>query len=97
MDQTGRNSGPALHSEMSGDFAHEMLREIHEQPQALGRTLQLYLMGNALRPETIQRLKEWAGRPRGDCRIGIEQARRIGRRDMARRVERPGSGRRVRV
>lgn len=60
MEQIGRNLGQALHGETKGDFANDMLREIHEQPQALGRTLQLYLTGNALRTETIQRLKEWA-------------------------------------
>ena len=31
------------------DFPHEMIREIFEQPEALERTLALYLDGNALR------------------------------------------------
>ncbi len=38
---------------------HEMLREIYEQPQALERTLDLYLSGGALKPEIAARLANW--------------------------------------
>jgi glucosamine--fructose-6-phosphate aminotransferase (isomerizing) len=40
-------------------FAHEMLREIYEQPEALARTLDLYLTGKALKPEMATRLAGW--------------------------------------
>ena len=36
-----------------------MLREIYEQPQALERTLHLYLSGEALKPEMAARLANW--------------------------------------
>ncbi len=36
-----------------------MLREIYEQPQALRRTLELYLAGHALMPEVAARLADW--------------------------------------
>ena len=42
------------------EFRHEMLREIYEQPEALQRTLALYLGGNALNPEVGARLRAWA-------------------------------------
>jgi len=41
------------------DFAHEMLREIYEQPEALRRTTGLYLAGRALRPEVAAKLACW--------------------------------------
>lgn len=41
------------------DFAHEMLREIYEQPEALGRTLDLYLTGKDLKFEVAARLAGW--------------------------------------
>jgi glucosamine--fructose-6-phosphate aminotransferase (isomerizing) len=40
-------------------FAHEMLREIYEQPEALGRTLDLYLAGKRLKPEMAKLLAGW--------------------------------------
>jgi glucosamine--fructose-6-phosphate aminotransferase (isomerizing) len=40
-------------------FAHEMLREIYEQPQALGRSLALYLAGKGLKPEVAKLLAGW--------------------------------------
>jgi glutamine---fructose-6-phosphate transaminase (isomerizing) len=40
-------------------FPHEMLREIYEQPEALNRTMALYLDGNALKPELAQPLSQW--------------------------------------
>ncbi len=43
------------------EFLHEMLREIYEQPEALERTLDLYLHGDALRPEVAERLAVWPG------------------------------------
>jgi glutamine---fructose-6-phosphate transaminase (isomerizing) len=36
-----------------------MLREIYEQPQALVRTLDLYLSGQSLKPEVAARLAHW--------------------------------------
>ena len=37
-------------------FAHEMLREIYEQPEAIRRTLALYLGETGLKPEVAARL-----------------------------------------
>lgn len=42
------------------EFPHEMLREIYEQPQALDRTLNLYLASGALKPEVAASLKNWS-------------------------------------
>lgn len=42
-------------------FAHEMLREIYEQPDALERTLALYLAGDGLKPEIEAELAHWPG------------------------------------
>jgi len=41
-------------------FAHEMLREIYEQPEALRHTLALYLAGTGLRPQVAAGLAGWA-------------------------------------
>jgi glutamine---fructose-6-phosphate transaminase (isomerizing) len=44
-------------------FAHEMLREIYEQPDALRRTMRLYLpsqAGNGLKPDVADLLAEWS-------------------------------------
>jgi glucosamine--fructose-6-phosphate aminotransferase (isomerizing) len=40
-------------------FPHEMLREIYEQPEALTRTMDLYLSARALRPEVAAKLASW--------------------------------------
>src|ERR1700735_3406595 len=40
-------------------FAHEMLREIYEQPLALRRTLALYLTGEVLNEEVDRQLRHW--------------------------------------
>ena len=42
-------------------FAHEMLREIYEQPDALERTLALYLGADGLKPEIEAKLAGWPG------------------------------------
>jgi glutamine---fructose-6-phosphate transaminase (isomerizing) len=42
---------------------HDMLREICEQPEALKRTLDLYMVADALRPEFGGKLEHWV--PRG--------------------------------
>jgi glucosamine--fructose-6-phosphate aminotransferase (isomerizing) len=41
-------------------FPHEMLREIYEQPEALERTLDLYLNRNSLKPGVADLLAGWA-------------------------------------
>lgn len=41
------------------NFPHQMLREVYEQPEALERTLDLYLRGDELRPEVAARLAAW--------------------------------------
>jgi glucosamine--fructose-6-phosphate aminotransferase (isomerizing) len=56
-------------------FAHEMLREIYEQPDALRRTLALYLTGTGLNPEVASRLVEWAS-PEGEILIAASGSSR---------------------
>jgi len=52
--------GPAF-EEMTHNqgFAHAMLREIYEQPEALRRTEALYLSADSLLPEVASLLKQW--------------------------------------
>jgi glucosamine--fructose-6-phosphate aminotransferase (isomerizing) len=59
----------------SKSFAHEMLREIYEQPAALRRTLALYLEGNCLRREVAERLAGWAN-PAGEVLIAASGSSR---------------------
>lgn len=47
--------------EIMPNFAHYMLREIFEQPQALERTIDLYLAGEDLRPDIEGKLAHWPG------------------------------------
>jgi glutamine---fructose-6-phosphate transaminase (isomerizing) len=56
-------------------FEHEMLREIYEQPQALSRTLALYLTADGLKPEVVQRLTSWPG-PEGEILIAASGSSR---------------------
>jgi len=56
-------------------FAHEMLREIYEQPAALRRTLELYLEGGHLRNEVAERLAGWAN-PAGEVLIAASGSSR---------------------
>jgi len=65
---------PAGMSSMS-DFSHEMLREIYEQPQALVRTIALYLAGGNLRPEIEAQLLNWPG-PAGEILIAASGSSR---------------------
>ena len=41
------------------EFPHAMLREIYEQPQALQRTMELYLSRQSLKPEVAAQLAAW--------------------------------------
>jgi glutamine---fructose-6-phosphate transaminase (isomerizing) len=41
------------------NFPHEMLREIYEQPDALTRTIDLYLSAQGLKPDVAARLAGW--------------------------------------
>lgn len=56
-------------------FAHEMLSEIYEQPEALERTLALYLDGDALRSEVAERLSGWPN-PAGEILIAASGSSR---------------------
>jgi glutamine---fructose-6-phosphate transaminase (isomerizing) len=56
-------------------FAHEMLREIYEQPAALQRTLDLYLSGGALKPEVTTKLASWPN-PAGEVLIAASGSSR---------------------
>jgi glucosamine--fructose-6-phosphate aminotransferase (isomerizing) len=57
------------------EFAHEMLREIYEQPAALRRTMALYLDENRLKPDVAERLKGWAN-PAGEVLIAASGSSR---------------------
>jgi len=55
--------------------AHEMLREIYEQPEALERTLRLYLDGGKLKPEVATVLEAWPN-PAGEILIAASGSSR---------------------
>lgn len=56
-------------------FKHEMLREIYEQPEALSRTLELYLANGELNPEVATRLASWSS-PEGEILIAASGSSR---------------------
>ena len=56
-------------------FAHEMLREIYEQPEALRRTLACYLAGQELEEDTAAALAGW-GNPEGEVLIAASGSSR---------------------
>ena len=56
-------------------FAHEMLREIYEQPEALRRTTALYLDSEGLKPEVAQMLAGWSI-PEGEVLIAASGSSR---------------------
>jgi glucosamine--fructose-6-phosphate aminotransferase (isomerizing) len=56
-------------------YPHEMLREIYEQPQALNRTLLLYLGERGLRPEVGAKLSAWIN-PAGEILIAASGSSR---------------------
>src|SRR5271157_1580214 len=60
---------------VSQNFAHEMLREIYEQPLALRRTMGLYLANNALKPDVAALLAGWAI-PEGEILIAASGSSR---------------------
>lgn len=49
-------------------FKHAMLREIYEQPAAIGRTIGLYLDETGLRPDVARSLAQWES-PMGEMMI----------------------------
>jgi len=57
------------------DLPHTMLREIHEQPQAIRRTLDLYLNGQALSAQAFAPLADWLN-PRGEVLIAASGSSR---------------------
>ena len=56
-------------------FAHEMLREIYEQPEALRRTAALYLADKKLKPEVTSKLAKWTT-PEGEVLIAASGSSR---------------------
>ena len=56
-------------------FAHEMLREIYEQPEALRHTLALYLAGKGLKPDVAGLLAGWPN-PEGEILIAASGSSR---------------------
>jgi glucosamine--fructose-6-phosphate aminotransferase (isomerizing) len=57
------------------NFDHEMLREIHEQPEAIHRTLALYLGQNGLKPDVASLLAGWSI-PEGEILIAASGSSR---------------------
>src|SRR5258708_19012918 len=57
------------------EFPHAMLREIYEQPAAIGRTLDLYLDGGGLKTEVFAPYKEWLN-SRGEVLIAASGSSR---------------------
>src|SRR5580698_8867086 len=57
------------------NFPHEMLREIYEQPEALARTVALYLDHNQLKPDVARSLASWAN-PAGEVLIAASGSSR---------------------
>ena len=56
-------------------FAHEMLREIYEQPEALRRTVALYLADKKLKPKVASLLARWTT-PEGEVLIAASGSSR---------------------
>ncbi|HUA91292.1 MAG TPA: SIS domain-containing protein [Terracidiphilus sp.] len=56
-------------------FPHEMLREIYEQPQALNRTLALYLTERGLKQDVRTRLSSWIS-PSGEILVAASGSSR---------------------
>jgi glucosamine--fructose-6-phosphate aminotransferase (isomerizing) len=56
-------------------FAHEMLREIYEQPDAIRRTLALYLSHEFLKPDVAKSLSAWSI-PEGEILIAASGSSR---------------------
>jgi len=56
-------------------FPHAMLREIYEQPEALRRTLDLYLSKEDLKPEIAAQLAQWS-EPSGEVLIAASGSSR---------------------
>jgi glucosamine--fructose-6-phosphate aminotransferase (isomerizing) len=67
-----QESGP---DEDMQTFPHEMLREIYEQPEAIQRTLDLYLSHDFLKPDVAQRLATWSI-PEGEILIAASGSSR---------------------
>src|SRR5579859_4308480 len=57
------------------DFPHAMLREIYEQPDAIRRTLALYLSGSGLNAEAFAPMAHWLN-PRGEVLIAASGSSR---------------------
>jgi glucosamine--fructose-6-phosphate aminotransferase (isomerizing) len=56
-------------------FAHEMLREIYEQPESIRRTLALYLADQGLKPDVARVLAGWSN-PEGEVLIAASGSSR---------------------
>lgn len=56
-------------------FPHAMLREIYEQPEAIGRTLDLYTDGDKLKADAFAPLASWLN-PRGEVLIAASGSSR---------------------
>lgn len=57
------------------EFPHAMLREIYEQPEAMRRTLDLYLSGSSLNAQAFAPMASWLN-PRGEVLIAASGSSR---------------------
>jgi len=57
------------------NFPHDMIREMYEQPEALRRTLALYLAGESLKPEVAEQLAAWSN-PTGEVLVAASGSSR---------------------
>ncbi len=57
------------------DFSHAMLREMYEQPEALARTIALYIDGRSLKPDVSRSLAAWT-HPAGEILIAASGSSR---------------------
>ena len=57
------------------EFAHAMLREIYEQPEAITRTLEMYLDGDKLKAAAFESVSAWLN-PRGEVLIAASGSSR---------------------
>lgn len=73
-DEFGQHSKPDKMTAMPS-FSHAMIREIYEQPEALARTIALYLEGRSLKPDVSRNLAAWT-HPAGEILIAASGSSR---------------------
>src|ERR1700745_3904584 len=74
LKSSGRRFGAANEVHVN-EFPHAMLREIYEQPDAIRRTLDLYLDGETFDAQAFAPLGKWLN-PRGEVLIAASGSSR---------------------